>query len=403
MGFMKGIRRAVSVLVVTLVAVSLGSGHVQGLVTTTTAAPKVLSIVSTQRGQFFDLKIAVQHGRRGSAASLISTSVSTQKSRCRVSVQKSSCVLKGVKSGSRIKVSVVSKFKVGTPLSGKSVSYRVGTTDWPTPTSTPTTTLPASFARRTYSVHIPSQSGVRQMPLVVLLHGYGSTGARQEAYMKVASLADKEKFVLVVPDGTENSRRERFWNAGPICCDFFNSRVNDEQFLVDLVKYVSMKNNVDSRRVYFIGHSNGGAMAYRMACHHRDLVVAMASLAGVGQDEISACGGSASVGVLHIHGTSDEEVNYLGGLRFGKPYVSALELSSRWAELNQCEARNRKLPQKIDLVRNLPGDETEISVWTSCSQAVKNELWTIDRGNHVPALSEDFIAKVYAFLSSHSR
>jgi polyhydroxybutyrate depolymerase len=241
------------------------------------------------------------------------------------------------------------------------------------------------------------------MPLVVLLHGYGSTGARQEAYMKVVSLADKEKFVLVVPDGTENSRRERFWNAGPICCDFFNSRVNDEQFLVDLVKYVSARNNVDSRRVYFIGHSNGGAMAYRIACHHRELVAAMASLAGVGQDEMPACGGSDSVGVLHIHGTSDEEVNYLGGLRFGKPYVSAVELSSRWAELNQCEARNQKLPQKIDLVRNLPGDETEISAWASCGRGVKNELWTIERGNHVPALSVDFIDKVYAFLSAHSR
>lgn len=36
--------------------------------------------------------------------------------------------------------------------------------------------------------------------------------------------------------------------------------------------------NVDRSRVYFVGHDNGGFMAYRLACDHSDKIAAIAVL-----------------------------------------------------------------------------------------------------------------------------
>jgi polyhydroxybutyrate depolymerase len=220
--------------------------------------------------------------------------------------------------------------------------------------------------------------------------------------MGLKSVAEREKFLLVVPDGTLNPKQERFWNAGSICCDFFNSRVDDEQFLLDLVRYASQMHQVDQQRKYLIGHSNGGAMAYRMACHHPEVFSAVASLAGISQYEASACKRSGPIGVLHIHGTADQDVDYHGGLRYGKPYVGAVENVERWASLNDCGAAVQGGTMTIDLVRNIQGVDTRVTNWTSCSGGVRAELWTIAEGIHVPSLSPHFSSLVYAFLRGHS-
>ena len=221
--------------------------------------------------------------------------------------------------------------------------------------------------------------------------------------MNMKLLADSEKFILVLPDGTLNSQRERFWNAGPVCCDFFNSQVNDEQFLLDLVQFVTRMHQVDQQRIFLIGHSNGGAMAYRMACHHPEVFSAVASLAGIGQYEVSACKGSSPTGVLHIHGTADQTVLYQGGLRYGKPYVGAVENVERWAQMNGCSTAVEEAGATIDLVRDIQDADAQVTSWPSCTSGVRTELWTIPEGGHVPALTQNFSSIVYAFLSQHSK
>ena len=308
-----------------------------------------------------------------------------------------------MKKGAVLKFSIVTRFKSAASSEGKKVMYRVGDKDWMASTPSTTTTIPASLQARSFSIHFPSQSSDRPLPLVLLLHGFGSSGLAQEAYMSMKSLADREKFLLVIPDGTLNSQRERFWNAGPICCDFFNSQVDDEQFLLDLVQYATRLYHVDQQRMYLIGHSNGGAMAYRMACHHPEVFSAIASLAGVGQYEVSACKGSSPTGVLHIHGTADQTVLYQGGLRYGKPYVGAVENVQRSALLNGCGTAVEEAGPTIDLVRDIQDVDTRVTNWPSCTRGVRTELWTIPEGSHVPALTQNFSSLVYAFLMGHTK
>ena len=51
------------------------------------------------------------------------------------------------------------------------------------------------------------------MPLIVLLHGYTSSGAGQEGYFKLTPEAEKRGFLYATPDGTQDTRGNRFWNA----------------------------------------------------------------------------------------------------------------------------------------------------------------------------------------------
>lgn len=71
-------------------------------------------------------------------------------------------------------------------------------------------TLPAG-----YSQEVPT-------PLIVLLHGYTSSGARVDANMGLSAIADDYGFLLVAPNGTREAtdRENSFWNASLACCNF---------------------------------------------------------------------------------------------------------------------------------------------------------------------------------------
>ena len=56
--------------------------------------------------------------------------------------------------------------------------------------------------------------------------------------------------------------------------------MDDSAYLSALIDQIKGTYAVDARRVYLVGHSNGGYMAYRMACDHADQLTAIVSLAG---------------------------------------------------------------------------------------------------------------------------
>jgi len=63
---------------------------------------------------------------------------------------------------------------------------------------------PAAWtAARPVSLYVPSgYDGQTNIPLVLLLHGYGSEGAQHEAYMQLQPLAESRRFFYCYPNGT---------------------------------------------------------------------------------------------------------------------------------------------------------------------------------------------------------
>jgi polyhydroxybutyrate depolymerase len=240
-------------------------------------------------------------------------------------------------------------------------------------------------------------------PLVIMLHGYSVNGVLEEIYLQLAPLAKARGFLYAHPDGTVNKDGKHFWNATDACCDRDGSGVDDSGYLAQVIKEIKARYNVDPRRVYLVGHSNGGFMSYRMACDHAEEIAAVATLAGAMFADVSRCKPSAPVSILQIHGTADTEVLY-EGTTMAPGYPSAATTVKDWAELDGCASTPDTSAPPLDLDVALPGAETRVERYAQgCKPGGGAELWSIQDGLHIPALSADFREKLIDFLYAHPK
>ena len=268
-----------------------------------------------------------------------------------------------------------------------------------------------NFGRGDVLVKIPSTySDSNSYPLVILLHGYISSGQRIDKYFKVSNLVDDYSFLFVAPDGTQETtgRQNRFWNASDACCNFFESKVDDSGYIRSIIEEMQKVYNVDGRRIYLIGHSNGGFMSYRMAYERSDKISAIVSLAGANHREQRDPPPNA-VHILQIHGTNDRVIDFQGGDTReyfngrGGRYPGALRSVQRWAEYNGC-AETGAGRELRDLEASLPGHETGVLKFEIfCKEGGSAELWTIASGVHSPMFSDTFAAQVVEWLLAHPK
>jgi len=390
-----------------LASIFSGDSYSRAASLPTPSAPKITAVESVKRtSKTYDLRISVSVNKGSSKLPITSTRITATNKSCNIASGKQSCTITGMPIRTQVTIRAISRNKNGASRSSSPVRYTVGSARW---SITPSTTQPTSTSTtigslaRAYSKFIPSSySKDSSIPLVVLLHGYGSTGAQQESYMKFESVAEKNKFMLVYPDGTIDSVGRRFWNATDACCSFF-SQVDDDAYLLAILKEMESRYSIDAKRIYFVGHSNGGFMSYRMACKHPDRIAAIASLAGASFFKPTDCGATNSVSVLQVHGTKDETIFYDGGQILGNSYPSAFASASQWATVNQCTQNALAQSTKLDLEGSIAGDETSITAWTNCQNSSEVELWTMKDGTHIPTLTSTFATKIWEFFAAHPK
>jgi len=251
---------------------------------------------------------------------------------------------------------------------------------------------------RVAEVVVPSSyDGITPMPLLFLLHGYGATAEVQNIYFRLSARAEEDGFLLVLPDGTLDEEGITFWNAFPLSPE----PVDDVGYLIGLLDEMEETWRVDSSKVYFLGHSNGGYMSYRMACDHADRITGILNFAGLSPyvNELT-CKPSEAVSVLHVHGNMDETVPYESGLA----YPGAEQVASLWAERNGCDAEASTVGQSLDLVNSIEGDETSVVDWMSgCSDESRVSLWTIDGGVHTPLFNNNWSTSIVDWLFTTSK
>ena len=261
------------------------------------------------------------------------------------------------------------------------------------------------FGRGELPITVPAgYDGETPAPLIVLLHGYTSSGAMQDSYMGFSKIANDYGFFLVAPDGNKEpgGDENRFWNATPACCDFFRTAVDDSAYVDAIIEKMKDEYRIDNNRVYLIGHSNGGFMSYRSAYDHSDSIAAIASLAGANHiDERDAP--SSPVHILQIHGTKDATIAYEGSQIQENYYPSALESVQRWAQYNGCSAEGVERELR-DLVATLEGHESRVTRFNKgCKQGGSAELWTIEEGSHVPMRAASVASQVVEWLYDHPK
>jgi polyhydroxybutyrate depolymerase len=268
--------------------------------------------------------------------------------------------------------------------------------------------LPSSASpttNRPYGLKVPAgYDAGHPAPLVVLLHGYTANGDRQAAYFGLPAEADKAGFLLATPNGTRDLMGNRFWNATDACCDFFRSGVDDVAYIDAVIDEIAARYTVDPARVFVVGHSNGAFMAHRYACDRSTRVAAIVALAGMQWKDQSHCSPSSPVSVLHVHGRNDETVKYDGGtMPNGASYPGAVETVGDWAKQDGCAGSLTATGRRLDLDRVVAGDETVEEAYTGCPAGTDVQLWTIERGAHVPAFNEHWAEAIWAFMANHPK
>jgi polyhydroxybutyrate depolymerase len=265
------------------------------------------------------------------------------------------------------------------------------------------------------TVQLPSAGSERPSPLLLLLHGYGSTGVEAEAYLRLGQVAAERGVVFAAPDGTVDSDGNHYWNATDACCDLDHAEVDDAGYLANLVEEIEGIADIDPKRIYLVGHSNGGFMTYRMACEHADIVAGIVSLAGATFVEPDDCEPSEPVSVLQIHGTADDVVAYGGGelseavgadggaLR----YPGARAGATAWAAYDGCDPEIVDTDETVDVDALIDGPsggaEATVARASGCEPGGHVELWTIPDGSHVPSVSGAFAEQLVDFLLDHPK
>ncbi|MGZ4676162.1 MAG: alpha/beta hydrolase family esterase [Acidimicrobiia bacterium] len=267
----------------------------------------------------------------------------------------------------------------------------------------PSAAQAALVAARPYSLHEPPRAA-DPAPLVVLLHGYGASGAAQEAYFKLAPATDARRMLFVALDGTMNALQKRFWNATDACCAGpATAGVDDSAYISAVIADIEAHHRVDPRRIYLVGHSKGGFMSYRMACDHADVIAAFVSVEAATYDDPGKCAPSGSVAMLEIHGTGDRTIPYGGGAIRGVPYPGAKETVRTWARYDGCRLQpDRPAPAPHAIEVDLP-PATVTSYSADCRGNGHAELWTQPDGVHIPRLDPTFATQLIDFLLAHPK
>ncbi len=258
---------------------------------------------------------------------------------------------------------------------------------------------------RPFRVRVPEMLDPTQpIPLVLLLHGYGVTGAIQDSYFGLGNLVSTRNFALATPDGTLDASGKRFWNATEVCCNFNRIMVDDVAYLRAVLTDVRRRYNIDPNKIFVVGHSNGGFMTLQLACELSDQISAVISLAGSDRQDVMRCQPARAVNVLAVHGTADPTIPYAGAMAGGVAlYPGAEALVGRWATRNGCTGMRAPNGAALDVDTGLPGAETIRSAHSMCRPGGSAELWRIENGGHAPALAPEWGTMVIDWLMAHGR
>ena len=255
---------------------------------------------------------------------------------------------------------------------------------------------------RPAQLQLPANRGDEAIPLVLSLHGYGADAEGQEQFFGLSERVTDYGFALITPQGTTDDRGNRFWNATDGCCNFHNSDVDDHAWLSSLV--AEARDLVDVSGVYVVGFSNGGFMAYRLACDGLDGLVAIASLAGSSFGDPDRCADASPISVLQVHGDADQNIPYQGTLEYDGGYPGAEELVNRWTQRAGCDVDSVAVLPSIDLEANIDGDESTVQrTREGCDSGITIELWTIQGADHFPWFRSDWPDRLLNWLFNDSR
>ena len=234
---------------------------------------------------------------------------------------------------------------------------------------------------REYIIHVPENLN-QDSPIVFVIHGYTGSAEGIAAYTGMNSIAEREGFIAVYPQGTIDSNGNTFFNVGYEFND--DSPINDVSFIRELVRSISQEFNLKRKKAFATGMSNGGDMSYLLACTSSDLFKAVAPVAGVLMKGLKdSCELNSPVPIFEIHGTADKISLFEGDLNNEGGWGAYYDLPSTidfFAERYQLTNKSVK-----QMISKESGADYDIFFERHWSDDLEEEVWMyrIEDGRHV--------------------
>ena len=227
---------------------------------------------------------------------------------------------------------------------------------------------------RTFVRHVPTgYTGKQPVPVVFDFHPLGGSGSTWKSSTNWGSVADGQGFVMIWPDGVGNS-----WNVGRCCSTAQSQNVDDVGFVRAMVAKLQTELCVDPKRIYATGCSNGGGMAYKVACDAADLIAAVAPVdfdcvtGPTADPSCGSCTPARPISEIQFRGTSDSAVPYNGGSGpAGTMFPGAQKNFTSWGQINMCSGT----PQAL-------ADNAACQAYPTCGGDVETTLCTVQNGTH---------------------
>jgi len=222
-----------------------------------------------------------------------------------------------------------------------------------------------------YNENIPT-------PLIINMHGFGDCASDYSEtigdFYNFSELANDENIIVVYPQGAYRPEKEdTYWEPGDTGID--NIYENDVYFIEELIASLKNEFNINSEMIYACGYSNGGMMAYSLACNRSSLFAAIGIMSGTMLDE--DCFLDKAVPIIKFHGIEDGVLPYNGNVW----YQSVEEVINFWLDQNNINSSSLTSTQ-------LNGGNVIVDKYSGGNNNSCIELYTINEefdkpGDHV--------------------
>jgi polyhydroxybutyrate depolymerase len=230
----------------------------------------------------------------------------------------------------------------------------------------------------------------RKVPLLIALYGVGGSPTSMMRATRFNQLADAHGFVVAYPGSADRAKpwRPAAWPS-------------DLRYISAMIDRLRLRDNIDPRRVYVVGFSNGGAFTFAVGCRLSSKVAAIVPVSAVMNPKIEApCALSHPVSELSVIGNADGRYN-----GFPPQVLSAEQTAATWRAKNGCPSTQ---PARVAQV----GSAIE-QTWSPCAAGSAVGLYTIQGGTHIYPEDAEFnlppsnpdgrfnaSSEIWAFLSA---
>lgn len=220
----------------------------------------------------------------------------------------------------------------------------------------------------------------KSYPLLFMLHGFGGAAYEEMVTTNMVAKSNEENFIVVGPNGYKASWNDGRGSAGGSeASPAAKAGVDDVAYVKQLLKIMQKNLNIDPKRIYASGHSNGAMMTERLGCEMSDILAAIGTGSGpMASDITPQCKKGSPISVISFHGTADTVVPIAGGhfTAAGGGYLtSAEETIKNWRLRDKCSATSTPSIRKF-------GTTTTATTYSDCAAGTSVKYYVIKDMGH---------------------